>query len=264
MRAGDHTRLNFMSLLLVLSGSACGDDGGEAPPPVSTAASDASVLASSDAGAPLNPGNSAQDGGFIGAAPDAAGPGVITLGGDASTAQDAASKPDAQGPIVITIPTRSVTCGVSECTTTNNRTCCEAWSKEGGFTGSPSCSTQAACTSDHSTFGDSNRAVMSDCDEPSDCSGGQVCCFVRYGAPTTADLLSTEIIGPGASRLCLELSKCNAGMTSFSGVAGIPLGLVACRNNSHCTDGATCMPEPDNSATTGKTSRGRPGVSVCR
>lgn len=133
------------------------------------------------------------------------------------------------GPIVIAIPTRSVLCGSSECTTTSNRVCCDAWNRDTGFVNSPTCSTQAACTNEHPLVGDSNRAVMSECDEPSDCGADQVCCFVRYGAPISADLFGTELIGPGASRLCMDLAKCNAGATSFSGTAGVPLGVAACK-----------------------------------
>lgn len=183
--------------------------------------------------------------------------GPVLVVPDAGPARDA-------GPIVITIPTRSVVCGGSECTTTNNRTCCHAWSKDMGFVGSPTCTTTAACTTDHTMFGDANRAVLNDCDEPSDCSGGQICCFVRYGVPITAELFSADIVGPGASRLCMELSNCNAGMTQISGIAGIPVGIQACKSAADCKDGTQCAPETDNSTTTGKASTARSGVMVCK
>jgi hypothetical protein len=185
--------------------------------------------------------------------------GTIVLGG-----RDAGPSTDT-GTIVIAIPTRSVVCGSSECTTTNNRTCCDSWSRMTGFSGKPECLSKATCESEHTNFGsDSNRVVESDCDEPSDCSGGQVCCFVKLGSPVTADLLSAEIVGPGASRLCLDISACNASMTSITGVAGIPVGVVACKTAADCKDGATCVPEMSNSVTTGKTNAARPGVMVCR
>lgn len=188
-----------------------------------------------------------------------AGPSGITLGG----ADAAAPRTDA-GPIIITIPTRSVVCGSTPCTTTNNRTCCDSWNKDTGFVGTPTCTTNAACTSDHTSFGDANRVVLSDCDEPGDCGTGQVCCFVRYGAPVTVDLFSTDFVGPGTSRLCMELSNCNAGAMSLSGVAGVPVGVVACKSDADCTDGAHCSPEQAGSTTAGKIGPARPGVSVCR
>jgi hypothetical protein len=241
--------------------SACEPDGGESTTPGIDASP---VTATSDSAAPGSPEAAVTqplvDSGVgqpITATPEAGG---ITLGG-----RDAGSSTDAAGPIVITIPTRSVACGASECTTTNNKTCCEAWSRATGFAGSPQCVTKAQCESDHVIFGsEANRAVESDCDEPSDCSGGQVCCFVRYGMPVTADLFSTEIVGPGASRLCVDLASCNAGAMSITGVAGIPVGVVSCKTAADCKDGTSCMPEASNSATTGKTNAARPGVMVCR
>lgn len=168
------------------------------------------------------------------------------------------------GPIVITIPTRSVKCGGTDCTTTNNRTCCDVWNRDTGFMGQPTCSTAAACTNDHPLFGDTNRAVLNDCDEPSDCGADQICCFVRYGMPISADLFSPDLVGPGGSRLCLELSACNAGMTMFSGTAGIPLGVVACKTAADCPQGSQCVPEQANSATTGKGGAARAGVMLCK
>jgi hypothetical protein len=167
---------------------------------------------------------------------------------------------------VITIPTRSVACGGSECTTTNNKTCCLAWSKDMGFMGSPTCTTNAACTTDHTMGGDTNRAVVSECDEPGDCSGGQICCFVRYGMPLRADFLdfASEIVGPGASRLCMELASCNAGMMQISGVLGLPVGIQACKSAADCKDGTQCVPEANDSTTTGKGGAARPGVMLCK
>jgi hypothetical protein len=242
---------------------ACGDDSAGAPQPDATASTDAAVLpvvdaaltaptpsatgSTPDAGNQLPPVNGA----------DAAASGPVLIGADAGPARDA-------GPIMITIPTRSVACGGSECTTTNNRTCCQAWSKDMGFAGAPTCTTNAACTSDHTLIGDTNRAVVNDCDEPSDCSGGQICCFVRYGAPVPAEFLSADIVGPGASRLCMELSNCNAGMMSISGVAGVPVGLQACKSNTDCKDGTQCTAETAGSSTTGTSGAARPGVMVCK
>ncbi len=199
--------------------------------------------------------------------PTPAQPGPIALADAGATTAPSAPVADAgrdAGPIVITIPTRSVLCGSSECTTTSNRVCCDAWNRDRGFVNSPTCSTQAACTNDHPLIGDTNRAVMTECDEPSDCGADQACCFVRYGAPISADLFSTEFIGPGASRLCMDLSKCNAGMTSFSGTAGVPLGVVACKTAADCPPGSQCVPEEANSSTTGKMSAARPSVLVCK
>lgn len=247
---------------------ACGDDPDATPPPLAPDAAGPFGVGVSpilDAAAPplfpLDAGLAAPDtgSGSVSAPPDA-GTGGITLGGvDAS-----ATKPDA-GPIVINIPTRSVSCGGSECTTTNNRTCCQAWSRGTGFEGTPTCTTQAACEAEHPPFeGETNRTVLSECDEPGDCGGGQVCCFVRYGRPITVDFFSSEVIGPGASRLCMSLENCNAGMFSFSGVLGVPVGLVACKAPADCTDGASCMPESAGSLTTGMGGSPRPGVMLCR
>lgn len=246
---------------LWLLASACGDD---SPMAAGTATqnSDAAVAIQLDASpvatpvtsAPVSEAGAQQP--VVSVTPDAGSvaPPVVA---DAGVVRDA-------GPIVITIPTRSVACGGSECTTTNNKTCCQAWSKDVGFMGSASCTTNAACTSDHTMFGDTNRAVVNDCDEPSDCSGGQICCFVRYGAPVTADLFSADIVGPGASRLCMELSACNAGMTQITGVAGIPVGVQACKVAGDCKDGTQCVPETNDSATTGKGGSARAGVMVCK
>jgi hypothetical protein len=185
------------------------------------------------------------------------GPGAIAMGGADAGPADA-------GPIMITIPTRSVPCGGSDCTTTSNRTCCQGWSMGTGFEGTPTCTTQAACTSDHAFMDTTNRIVMSDCDEASDCGGGQICCFVRYGMPVFADLFSSDVVGPGASRLCLDLAACNAGAGSISGVLGVPVGVVACKSNADCKDFGTCQPETNDSSTTGKGVTARPGVMVCR
>jgi hypothetical protein len=249
------------ALLLALCG-ACSADGPESmgpPGQVALGTMDAAVLApafdAAPGAPPLTP---------VAPPPMQAGPIALTEAGGAAmpvTTTDAAR--DA-GPIVITIPTRSVLCGSSECTTTSNRVCCDAWNRDTGFVNSPTCSTQAACTNDHPLLGDTNRAVMSECDEPSDCGADQVCCFVRYGAPISADLFGTELIGPGASRLCMDLSKCNAGATSFSGTAGVPLGVAACKTAADCPPGSQCAPEEANSSTTGKMSAARPSVLVCK
>ena len=188
--------------------------------------------------------------------------GGITLGG-----VDAGMTPPQDAAIVITIPTRSVPCGGSDCTTTNNRTCCQAWSRGVGFEAAASCIAQAACEAEHPAFeGESNRAVLSECDEPGDCGANQACCFVRYGRPIVADIFSQEIVGPGASRLCLNLDACNAGMASFSGVLGVPLGMVACKTAADCaaSGGSECVPEPAGGLTTGQGGASRPGVMVCR
>lgn len=215
-------------------------DGAVAAPPVALDAG----LAVPDTSVGVNP------------APEAGG---IMLGvGDASMpAQDAA--------VVINIPTRSVACGGSDCTTTNNRTCCQAWSRGVGFEGTPSCTTQAACEAEHPPFeAEVNRAVLSECDEPGDCGNGQVCCFVRYGRPIFVDFFSDQVVGPGASRLCLNVDACNAGTGSFSGVLGIPLGLVACKTAADCAGAGSCMPEQAGGLTTGMDGAARPGVMVCR
>ena len=256
-----YARLPTFALVCLMA--ACGADGTEGPAPGAIGTSDAAAFPAVDAAqAAAAPGMNTQTqdagvtqpGNVVG---DAATGGPVLIVPDAGPASDA-------GPIVIAIPTRAVACGGSDCTTTNNRTCCQAWSKGMGFSGTPTCTTNAACTADHTSFGDTNRAVVNDCDEPSDCSGGQICCFVRYGAPVTAELFSTDIVGPGASRLCMELSNCNAGMMSISGVAGIPVGLQACKSNADCKDGAQCTAETADSTTTGKGGAARPGVMVCK
>jgi hypothetical protein len=240
--------------------SACGDDGAA---PNGTLANDAAAAFPADAApaaAPVATGPVLEAGAQQPApvvTPDAGSTGPTLIAPDAGAPRDA-------GPIVITIPTRSVACGASECTTTNNRTCCLGWSKDMGFMGTPTCTTNAACTSDHILYGDTNRAVVNDCDEPSDCSAGQICCFVRYGAPVTADLFSPDIVGPGASRQCMELSACNAGSTQISGAAGIPVGVQACKSAADCKDGTQCVPETNDSTTTGKGASARPGVMVCK
>jgi hypothetical protein len=258
LRSPAQARASTLALVLLLS--ACGDD---SPAPAGTPANDAALPLPNDAAqtaAPVATGPvleaGAQQPGAV-LTPDAGSSGPTLIAPDAGAVRDA-------GPIVITIPTRSVVCGSSECTTTNNRTCCLGWSKDMGFMGAPTCTTNATCTSDHVMFGDTNRAVVNDCDEPSDCSGGQICCFVRYGAPVTADLFSADIVGPGASRLCTELSACNAGMTQISGVAGIPVGIQACKTAADCKDGTQCVPETNDSTTTGKGGSARPGVMVCK
>jgi hypothetical protein len=256
-----------MAVVAMLYGCDNGPDA-EPPPPLPPA-QDAAVpldtgVAAIPDGAAIFPVSSADAAPAMsadaGPAMSDAGPGGILLGGvDAS-----APKPDA-GPIIINIPTRSVTCGGSECTTTSNRTCCQAWSRGTGFEGSPTCTTQAACEAEHSPFeGETNRAVLSEGDEPADCGGGQVCCFVRYGRPVTVDLFSSEAIGPGASRLCMSLENCNAGMFSFSGVLGVPVGLVACKTAADCAGSGSCMPESAGGLTTGMGGSSRPGVMVCR
>lgn len=250
--------MRWLGLALPLL-AACSDDADPSPAPASGDAGGQVVIAA-DASAPpmVAPSTTTEASTTMSLAPNDGG--VVPI--DAAL-QDGAPR-ESGGPLVITLPTRAVSCGGSECTTTNNRTCCQAWSKDTGFTGNPSCTTHAACSSEHAPFGDANRAVVHDCDEPSDCSGGQVCCFVRYGAPVTADLFSSELVGPGASRLCMELSNCNAGMMSISGVAGIPLGLLACKTSADCKDGTQCTAEEANSTTTGKGGAARPGVMVCK
>jgi hypothetical protein len=247
---------------LALLFGACGDGGESGSTLNGTGSNDAAALAPGDAALPVVPPASnlpQQDASTLPptAVSDAGTGGPVLIVPDAGSAHDA-------GTIVITIPTRTVSCGGSDCTTTNNKTCCQGWSKDVGFMGTPTCTTNAACTSDHPMFGDTNRAVVNDCDEPSDCSAGQICCFVRYGAPVTSDLFSADIVGPGASRLCAELSACNAGMSQISGIAGIPVGIQACKTSADCKDGTQCVPESNDSATTGKGVMARAGVMVCK
>jgi hypothetical protein len=253
-------RLSASVLAIALLFAACGDDA-ESPAPSGGSGQDGAVLQADAAPVATPP--------AVTTTPDSGALPPVAVATDASTGGPVLVVPDAgaprdAGPIMITIPTRAVVCGGSDCTTTNNRTCCQGWTKDMGFTGSPMCTTHAMCSSDHPMFGDANRAVVSDCDEPSDCSGGQICCFVRYGAPVTADLFSPDIVGPGASRLCMDLSNCNAGMMSLSGVAGIPVGIQACKTAADCKDGTQCTPETDDSTTTGKGGKARPGVMVCK
>jgi hypothetical protein len=255
-RSRAEARASLLSLALCAACSADGPESMGPPKPGALGTMDAAVLAPVLDAAPAAP--------PVVPTPMQPGPIVLADAGGAATPMATADAGRDAGPIVITIPTRSVLCGSSECTTTSNRVCCDAWNRDTGFVNSPTCSTQAACTNDHQLIGDTNRAVMSECDEPSDCGADQVCCFVRYGAPISADLFGTELIGPGASRLCMDLAKCNAGATSFSGTAGVPLGVAACKTAADCPPGSQCVPEDANSSTTGKMSAARPSVLVCK
>jgi hypothetical protein len=165
------------------------------------------------------------------------------------------------GSVVIEIPVRKIMCGSSECQTTDNRVCCESWSKATGFDKEPMCIAEATCTQTYNQYtGDTGRAVLSVCEGAEDCPVGQVCCFYTTGMPVFESLIDFTRVGPGAGRSCMTLADCNSDT-----LGGDPVGLVACSKDEDCSAaGGTCQPELAASVTTGKNGKPRPNVKVCR
>lgn len=243
------------------------DDAGEATGPVGQPGADAALpdaagqppVYTLDSGVPSNPGG--RDAGMI----------DITIPGlDAGGSRDS-------GVIDIPLPTVSVACGGSPCEAKNGVVCCETWDKNTGFS-KASCLPSAMCTANHSSSGASNRSVTSVCDDGADCSGGQVCCYVRipsssFGSsqPLCDGFLSTcgdisAIVGPGASRVCLDVASCNSANPPSFGT-----GVISCSTDADCKSIAntTCQPEqadaePKPVGTVASTAGARAYAKVCR
>lgn len=183
---------------------------------------------------------------------------------DATTPRDAATKPA----LDLEIPTASVPCNGKPCDTLAN-VCCESWSKGAGFGATQSCMTREMCNKTYSRSGETNRAIPHECDGKEDCSGGQVCCMIAYSQPLCelADISEciTKITGPGGSGICADNDQCMLGSTQFV-AEGVPLGILACNDDSDCADRpeTRCQPEQSNSLTTGKGVQARSYVKVCR
>jgi hypothetical protein len=181
---------------------------------------------------------------------------------------------DEDPPLVIDLPVASVPCGASACEIRNGNVCCDYWQRS-GFGNVPMCIHEDKClrTSPFDsglyfqsedplwTGRDPKRAVVSRCDGAEDCSVGQVCCYVREGAPIP-DGLSTNWIGPGAGRQCMDAKDCLAVVATN----GVPTGVLSCNDDDDCraASGTRCLPEEDNSPTTGKNVKARPDYKVCR
>lgn len=262
---------NALVFTLVAVCAACGDSGGarvvETAPEEQAALDAGSEPESRDANA---------------AAPAAPEASTSALPNDASSAADAGDEAPADGsseegqsdaaarpPLVLEIPVASVPCGESTCETTSNKVCCEAWSKGSGFAAERSCMPLSDCDFWHARSGDQNRAVPQECDGKEDCSGGQVCCMYAYGAPLCelgdiGDCIK-KITGPGSAGICADNDKCMLGAMQFIG-AGVPLGVLACNDDDDCADrpDTRCLPEEDDSLTTGAGVRARSYVKVCR
>lgn len=249
----------WLALSLVAGCAAEPDDGAQPGPDASSLdGSVSSPVTGDDAGGSAD--GSARDAAMI----------DITVPG-----QDAGARRDG-GVIEIPIPTVKVECGAAPCEVKSGIVCCETWDKTSGF-GKASCLSQAMCTSSHSTSGASNRAVTSLCDDAADCSGGQVCCYVRIASanfagtqPLCDGLFSTcsdigSIVGPGASRACLDVEECNSPNPPSFGT-----GVVSCVRDGDCAQvGGTCQPEKVDAqvkpvGTVASTTGARPYANVCR
>jgi hypothetical protein len=249
--------------------AACGD-GADAEQPIAPVdmTTDTAPASRADAGvtpAPAETGldasDSAKDAGSASPAQDAAPP----------TPADVGSKADAaRPPLVLEVPKSSIMCGSTECDTLPN-VCCESWSSGKGFGTSRTCITRDKCYDMYERAGEQNRAVPHECDGKEDCSGGQVCCMVADGQPLCSldDALSgtctSKVYGPGGSGICADNALCMLGSIQFI-AAGVPLGVLACNDDSDCADrkGTTCQPEQDGSITTGTGIKARSYVKVCR
>lgn len=181
---------------------------------------------------------------------------------------DAATSNDGGPTLDLEIPKAIVECNGQPCDVLEN-VCCESWGKGMGFKGELSCITRDACNKKYSRSGEQNRAVTHECDDKSDCSAGQVCCFYAYGQPLCelGDILecTTKMVGPGGSRICADNDACQLGSVQYIG-DGAPIGELSCLTDADCADrpGKTCQSEQDNSITTGKASKARSYVKVCR
>lgn len=225
---------------------------------------------STDAG-PTRPGN-AGDGDGDGDGDPGPGNGNGSGNGDGDGDGDGDQAP----PLVIEIPIASVPCGASACEIRNGNVCCDYWQRA-GFGNVPMCIHEDDClltgplddkglytqSEDPLWSGlDPKRAVVSRCDGAEDCAAGQVCCYVREGMPLPDGLLSTVWVGPGAGRQCMDAEACLA----IAATNGVPTGVLSCNDDDDCrkADGTRCLPEQDNSPTTGKNVKARPDYKVCR
>jgi hypothetical protein len=254
---------------LMLASAACGEDG-EADPsmpgqmpgamqtdtsPATTEPQDATVAAAPQLDAAVS-------------APQGQDAGSSAL--DSSVAPAPNAKPDAaRPPLVLEVPKASVACGDGPCDTGLDNVCCESWTNGKGFGTSRTCVTRDKCYEMYARDGDQNRAVPHECDGKEDCSGGQVCCMVADSQPLCSiddiAMCISKLYGPGGSGICADNALCMLGSIQFI-AAGVPLGVLACNDDSDCSDrkDTTCQPEQDGSITTGKGIKARSYVKVCR
>jgi hypothetical protein len=201
--------------------------------------------------------------------------------GDGDGDGDGDSRPgDGDGddePLVIEIPVARVPCGAAVCEIRHSNVCCDYWTRA-GFGNVPMCITEDACIlsdplriSDDGLYVeveglltgfDPKRAVVSRCDGAEDCGAGQICCYVRQGAPIAESFNPPVWVGPGAGRQCMSAEDC----TAVGAANGVPTGVASCNDDRDCEKfaGTRCQPEQDNSATTGKNVIARAGHMVCR
>jgi hypothetical protein len=255
---------------LLLACAACGDDNENGPlaqSALDAMQADVSAASTPDAGSGASPAPSASDADV--SPSDAGRPPAHDSG--AAIGLDAGGKADAaRPPLVLELPKANVMCGTSACDTLDN-VCCESWSLNKGFGTSRTCVTRDACYKLFQRSGEQDRAIPHECDGKEDCSGGQVCCMVADGQPLcsfddlTAGMCTSKVYGPGGSGICADDPLCMLGSIQFI-AAGVPLGVLACNDDSDCQDrkGTTCQPEQDGSITTGKGIKARPYVKVCR
>ncbi len=269
-------RIARACVALTLLSVACGDGGEGEAPPVTQQPSNSQTGAPSGtatdaaAPAPVDPPGMVE----AGVTPVPGAPVAAATPADAGAPEAAApaAKPDAARPIlVLTIPKASVPCGGMECDTSVDKVCCESWSVDTGFGATQSCLTRMECQMRFRRNGEQNRAIPHECDGKEDCSGGQACCMVADGMPLCdfGDALNGEctskVYGPGGSGICADSNLCKLGSTQLIAL-GVPLGVLACNDDSDCADraGTKCQPEPDNSITTGRGGKGRKHVKVCQ
>ncbi len=178
---------------------------------------------------------------------------------------------DDDEPLEIDLFIADVPCGGSICQSIGNKLCCESW-KRAGFGKDSMCIPEDECSL--TSLGgkgkywlaepipglDPERAVMSRCDGAEDCRPEHICCYVRQGMPLGFSPPNWE--GPGAGRQCMAADTCRGEGTP----SGVPTGLFSCNDDVDClkAPGTTCKPEQDNSPTTGKNVKARPGFMVCR
>jgi len=269
-------RIARACVALTLLSVACGDGGEAEGPPVTQQPSDVQTGAPTGGGpdsgafpAVEPPPSGTMDGGAPPVNAPAA-PGASDAGAPEATTP--AAKPDAARPVlVLTIPKASVPCGGMECDTSIDKVCCESWSVGTGFGATQTCLTRMECQMRFRRNGEQNRAIPHECDGKEDCSGGQACCMVADGQPLCdfGDALNGEctskVYGPGGSGICADSDLCKLGSTQLIAL-GVPLGVLACNDDSDCADraGTKCVPEPDNSITTGRGGKGRKHVKVCQ
>lgn len=211
-----------------------------------------------------------------GATPDGGEPGDDgewpTGDGDGDSQGGDGDNGEEDPPLVIELPTAKVPCGDSICEGSNNKVCCQSW-KRAGFGSKSSCIPEGECaratldsmalyyTAEAPLLGinDPDRAVVSRCDGTEDCAASQVCCYVRLGMPVG---FPPNWTGPGAGRQCMPVEDCS----NTAAASGLPTGVLACNDEIDCrkAPGTKCLPEQDNSATTGANVKARAGFLVCR